>query len=792
MLRNHLKIAWRNLSHQKQYTFINVTGLAVGMCCCIFISLYVRDETRYDEYHPGSERIFRITRVETNSDGQSEHQARTVKAIAYTLRRDLPEVESACVIFPSRQVVVQHLDKQFYEARVFEADSNFFHVFDLPAVKGSTGASLRTPQSVVITESVAKKYFGNDDPIGAALRINNSDMFVEAVVEDVPSNSHFHFDFLIPLRTIETEHDTQWQGMRGYLTYVKLQCNVDPASFGARLPALKQKYAPDTNDQYFIQPLTDIHLTSKLKGELEQNGDESTVRVLLSIAFIIILVACINYVNMATARSIRRAKEVGVRKTSGARRDNLITQFLTESVLTATLSMVVAVTLLIIFLPSFNRLTGKEFNLFTTDLFTSWLLLVVLAISLGLLAGIYPALYLSSLDPVTVLKTGATSPTAGSSLRKTLVVLQFMISAGLLIGTITIVRQMEYIVDREPGFDKDMVIVISNAGQIRGRQELEQRMEQLAGVKAVGASTTMPGVPGWTGNIRAAHATADRLINFSQVDYEYIDAMGIQLLEGRNFSRSQPVDTINTIIINETAVRELGLGNPVGQQMIWAERSDTTVYATVIGVVKDFHYTSFREPIAPAAFLVRNDFFVQFDFTSRLFVKTAGVDHAEILPQLETIWREFAPGRPFTYVFMDDSFREWHAPERKFKDVFTVLSGLSLFIAAIGLFALVALVSEYRRKEIGIRKVMGASVSNIVVMINREFVILVTIALVVATPLAWYFATRWLENFAYHAALEWWIFALAGVITLSIALISTAYQSFRASIANPVDSIRAD
>lgn len=792
MLRNHIKIAWRTLLHQRQYTFINVTGLAVGMCCCIFIALYVRDETCFDSYHSGSDRIFRVTRVETNSDGQSEQHSRTVKAIAFTMRNDLPEVEAACAILQSRQLVVRRNDKQFYETRVYEADSNFFRVFDFPFREAPAATVLTTPRSVIISESVARKYFGAEDAAGGALQIDGKQMFVEAVVKDVPSNSHFHFDFLIPLRTFEAEHDTQWLGMRGYHTYAKLQPNADPIAFEVALKGLSEKYAPESNDSYSIQALRDIHLTSKLRGELEQNGDESTIHVLISIAFVIIFVACVNYVNLATARSIRRAKEVGVRKTSGAKRNNLVTHFLTESVLTSLLSVVVAVALLIIFLPSFNLLTGKEFSLFSPELSTTWWLLPVLAVLLGLLSGFYPALYLSSLNPVTVLKTGTSSPSAGSSLRKTLVILQFVISAGMVMGTITIVRQMDYIVEREAGFDKDKVIVINNAGRIPGRSELEERMQQLAGVTAVGASTTMPGIPGWTGNIRADFATSDRLINFSQVDYEYLESMGIELVEGRNFSPTQPVDTINTIIINETAVRELGLSNPVGQRMIWAERSDTTVYATVIGVVKDFHYASFHEPIRPVAFLVRNDFFVQFDFTSKLFVKTSGIGHARILPQLESIWKEFVPDRPFTYVFMDDSFREWHAPERKFKDVFSVLTGLSLFIAAIGLFALVTLIAEHRRKEIGIRKVMGASVSQIVMMINREFVMLVVIALFLATPLSWYLAERWLENFAYHAALEWWIFAVAGLATLSIALISTAWQSFRASIANPVESIRAD
>jgi putative ABC transport system permease protein len=717
-----------------------------------------------------------------------------VKAVAYTLRRELPEVEAAATILSSRQLVVSRGENQFYETRVYETDSNLFRVFDLPFVKGSANDVFRSSNSVILTESAWHKYFGDEDPIGEPLRIQNTDMFVEGVVKDVPENSHFHFDFLIPLRTFEIEHNTQWLGMRGYHTYVKLREHADPTTFEANLRTHAAKADPKSRSRYSIQPLTDIHLTSKLQGELEPNGDQATIRILVSIAVIIILVACINYVNLATARSIRRGKEVGVRKTSGARRVSLIAQFLTESVLTAMLSFALAVMLLIIFLPSFNQLTGKEFGVFSPNLTVAWMFLGVLAIGLGLLSGIYPAVYLSSLDPVKVLKTGATSPSAGSSVRKALVILQYVISIGLVVGTITIVRQMEYIVNRAPGFDKDMLIVIENAGSIPGRQVLEQRMEQLAGVKVVGSSTTMPGRPGWMGNIRADadHATSDRMINFSQVDYEYLEAMGIHLIEGRNFSRDFPIDTINTIIINETAVRELNLSNPVGQRMIWAERSDTIVYATVIGVVNDFHYASFREPIQPFALLVQNDFFVTMDFTSKLFVKTNNVSNAEILPQLEAVWKEFVPNRPFTYLFMDESFREWHAPEQKFKDVFTLLTSLSLLIAALGLFALVAFVSEQRRKEIGIRKVMGASVSDIVVMINKEFIVLICIALIISAPLAWFFANKWLENFAYHATLEWWIFALAGAITFIVAIFSTAYQSFRASIANPVDSIRAD
>lgn len=792
MFRENLKSAWRSLLHQKQYSLINIVGLAVGMSCAIFITLYVRDELSFDRYHSGADRIYRITRVQTNSDGQSEHESRTVKAVAFTLQRDLPEVEAACPIYLSPQLVVQNGVRQFYESRVYEADSNLFRVFDFQFLKGSAGNALKTSQSMVITESMAKKYFGDEDPVGKTLRCQGADFSVDAVLRDVPHNSHFKFDFLIPLRTFEIEHNTQWLGMRGYATYVKLHDHADANVFEEKLRAHATQNDPKSTDQYFLQPLTSIHLTSKLRSELEQNGDEAAIQVLISIAFIVILIACINYINLATARSVKRAKEVGVRKTSGARRSTLIGQFMTESVLMALLSFVVSVALTIIFLPLFNDLAGRQFSLWSVNLLPVWFGLAGLAIVLGLLSGVYPALYLSSINPIKVLKSGTVSLTSGGGLRKTLVIVQFVISIGLLIGTLTIVRQMNYIVSREPGFDKDLIIVIENARDMPGRRVLELQMNELAGVESVGASNSIPGKAGWTGNIRPDFAQSDRLIEFWQVDYDYLDAMGIRLLEGRKFSREFPVDTINTIILNETAVRELNLANPVGQRMIWAERSDTIVYATVVGVVSDFHYASFREPIKPFAFLVRNSFFVTHDFTSRLFVRTSGVDPTHVVPQLEVLWKNFAPDRPFTYSYMDDNFRQWHAPERKFMDVFTVLTGLALFIAALGLFALVAFISEQRRKEIGIRKVMGATAANIIVMINREFFVLIAIALAIAVPAAWYFANEWLSNFAYHAMLDWWIFAFAGIITLSIALTSTAWQSFKASSANPVDSIRAE
>ncbi|MBX2956140.1 MAG: ABC transporter permease [Cyclobacteriaceae bacterium] len=795
MIQNYFKIAWRTLRTQWQYSLINITGLAVGMACCILILLYVRHEQSYDRYHDGAERIYRVIRDEMNNADQLEPYATTPGAMALTMRTDLPELEAATALFQSRPLVMTYEDRQFYEDRLYGTDTSFFSVFSFPLVQGSLKDAFATPKSILITETTARKYFGSEDPIGKPMRAEDADYFVTGVLKDVPANSHFIFDILVPLRPSEARFKTVW-GPPRYHTYIKLKESINPVSFEAKVIGYAQsKYERRPLDKFHLQPLTDIHLHSKLKGELGSNNDISVIQILITIALFVIFMAGINYINLATARSTKRAKEVGIRKTSGALQRGLIFQFLTESILIAMLAFAFAVVLIALLLHPFNQLAGKQLELFQPELWLVWLSLAGLAVVIGIIAGLYPAVYLSSFNPVRVLKASNTQVAGSASwLRKALVCLQFTISTCLIIGTTVVISQMNYIGNKHPGFDKEHVIVISNAGQLSNRQVMEQAIAQLAGVKKVGASSTSTvGAPNWTGNILTENSQTDRMINLCQVNYDYLDALGIQLLEGRQFSLDFPADTINTIILNEAAVRDFNLADPIGQQLRWdASSLDTALYTSVVGVVSDFHFASFHEPIKPFAFLIRNNFFVQLDFTSKLFIKTSAGDLVETVRQVEEIWKEFAPQRPFSYTFLDDNFKNLHADEERFKVLFSCLTGLGIFIVCLGMFGLIAFVTEQRTKEIGIRKVLGASVSNIVLMLNKDFMKLVTVSLMVASPISIYFMNQWLEDFSYRISLSWWMFALAGLMAALIVLATTGYQSIKASLENPVKSLRAE
>jgi putative ABC transport system permease protein len=729
-----------------------------------------------------------------NNADQVEPYATTPKAVATTSIQDMPEVQAATTLFQSRPLVMHYQDTQFYEDRVYGTDSSFFHVFTFPLVAGSPDDVFATPQSMLITETTAKKYFGEEDPLGKLMRSEDMDYYVTGILKDVPLNSHFKFDILVPLRTSEERFNTVW-GPPRYHTYMKLKDGVGVSGFEKKFSAYAQsKYERRPLDKFHLQALTEIHLHSSLKGELEQNGDASVNRILTSIASVIIFMAAINYINLATARSTKRAREVGIRKTSGALKQGLVCQFLLESILIAVGAFIMAVIVVGLIIHPFNQLAGRQLELFEPEHWIAWLSLACLALLVGLVAGLYPAFYLSSVNASQVLKGNYVSTAGGTGwMRKALVCLQFTISAGLIIGTTVVVSQMRYIGEKHPGFEKEHVIVVPNARLLDNRDAMEQRIEQLAGVKKVGASSgTMVGAPNWAGNIRLSNATTDRLINFCQINYDYLDALGIRLLQGRQFSPDFPADTINTLILNEAAVRDLNLIEPIGQQLIWdASSLDTLLYAPVVGVVSDFHFSSFHEPIKPFAFLIRHNFFVQKDFTSRLFIKTTG-NPAEIIQQIEAIWKEFVPHRPFSYSFLDDNFERLHADEERFKILFSTLTGIGIFIVCLGLFALIAFITDQRRKEIGIRKVLGASVASLIGLLNKDFIKLIALSLIIASPISFYVMQRWLDGFAYRISIEWWMFAVTAALAVIIVLITTGYQSIKASTTNPIDNLRTE
>lgn len=791
MFKSYFTIALRTLRKHWQYSLMNVIGLAIGMTCCILILLYVRDERSFDRYHEHAERIYRILQTEFNDDGQAETRPRTMLGTSYTLRAEMPEIESIVSVFANPPIVMRTGDKQFLESRVYAADSSYFNVFTVTFISGDASHALDGKNSIVLTRSAAEKYFGSADPIGQPMTSEDREFFVTGVVEDVPFASHLHFDMLIRLLPYEEEHATAWLGGNHYYTYFKLRPQSDIKQFGVKLSAHAKKQRPESKNTYSLQRLTDIHLKSNYKYELEPNGDADTLDILMIIAVFVVVIAAINYVNLATAQATRRAKEVGVRKVSGAQRTALIGQFLAESLSVALLSSVTSVMLIAILIYPVNQLAETQLNLFQPDL---WIALVVTTLAIGLIAGLYPSFVLSAFNPVKVLKGNLTSATStGTWLRKVLVGFQFTLSVSLILATIVMSAQMDYVLNKDPGFDQSQVIIVNNAGRLPNRGVIEQKIEQLAGVKHVGASTTIIGKTNWTTNIRVSRSSPEKVIDFCQINYDYIDALGLTLLEGRKFSPKFPADTINTIILNETAVAQLGLQDPVGQQLIWDEGGpDTTIYAQVVGVVNDFHYASYHEKIRPFAFLIRNSFFVSEDFTSKLFVKVSGRDHQENVAQIEKIWKTAVPHRPFEYQYLDNSFRELHAAETKFETLFSWLTALAIFIAALGLFALIAFVAEQRVKEIGIRKVLGASMWSIVLLMNRDFIRLTAIAIVVASPISLYFMDTWLSTFAYRISVAWWMVALIVPLSLALVILATVYQSLKASLSNPVNSLKTE
>ncbi len=803
MIKNYFKIAFRNLLRHRSVSFINIFGLAVGMTCCLLIMLYVKDEISYDRYHKNADHIYRVVKDFINDDGTKLPDATTPPALAMAMQKEIPEVESVTRVFPGwgRKYLFQYADKRFLEEKLYRVDSSFFDVFTFPFIKGSAKSSFKELNSVLLTESVARKYFGNDEPLGKVIRTDLGDLMVTGVLKDVAANSHFHFDFLVSVRKLRGAIDADW-GFYNFYTYIKLKPNTGIAAAEPKIQALYKKNVAEGTNIFYTQLLTNIHLNSNLKWELEPNSDKLYVYVFSIIALFVILIACINYINLTTARSSLRAKEIGIRKVSGAVKSLLIKQFLLESVLTSVIALIIALTLAFVTLPFVNQLTQKQLSLFNT---TNIVLLITAAwvtILLGLSAGIYPAIYLSSFKPVLVLKGFKTPGLGAFSLRKALVVFQFTISVAMIAGTLIVIRQVNYIQSKKLGLNKDQVMVIQGARNLSSGasyEGLKNELMEIPGVKKLAGADGMIGGQNWTNSIRAKGSQNAQLVNFLSVGYDFLDVMGIDVKDGRGFSKQFPADTIQegergtierqsgSIIFNETAIKELGIADPViGKQIVWDENEDTTYNLTVVGVVKDFHFTSLRSEIKPFAFVVEPP------REGLLTLKLDAFNLQSSIAQIEKKWNRFSPDRPFQYSFLDETFSRLYQSEERFKKVFLNITALAIIIACLGLFGLVAFVTEQRTKEIGIRKVLGASVSGITTLLSKDFLKLVIVAVVIASPVAWWVMNKWLEDFTYRINIGIWIFIAAGVIATLIAVFTVSFHAFKAAIASPVKSLRTE
>jgi putative ABC transport system permease protein len=804
MFTNYLKTAFRTFRRNKAFTFINVLGLAIGMACSLLIFLFVKDETSYDRFHKNEDNIYRVVKDFVNDDGSRIPDATTPAPLAPAMQQEMPEVVSITRIRPNwgRSYLVKYKEKKLAEEKIYGVDSSFFDVFTFPFLEGSAKTAFQNPAGIVLAESAARRLFGNEDPMGKIINVDAfNDMMVTGVIKDVPSNSHLHFDFLVSYRKQpgDSRQVTNWNAYNDY-TYVRVKPGTNIPAFVKKIQALNDRNVEKSFSVFYVQPITGIHLTSNLKWELEPNGNVLYVKILTLIAIFIILIAAINYINLATAKAAIRAKEVGVRKVIGAERQALVQQFLVESIVTCLMASVLAVLLAQLLLPLVHQLIGRSFYLFKDPLLLLYILLG--AILLGITAGVFPALYLSSFKPIAVLKGLKLNEKGALSLRKALVMVQFTISIVLIIGGLIISQQMHFLLSSQLGLDTKQIVTIQNAGFLSpaDRSALKNELAKLPGVKAVTSSNG--GFPDKfsTTRVSVKGSTQEQQVNFIDVALNFLDVMNIPIKEGRGFSEKFLGDTLNngipggpleqtvgSVVLNETAVKELNIPSPVvGKQILWAKDKDTSYYLTVVGMAKDFHFTSLRNQIKPFAFMVspRAD--------ATVTVKLTGQNIQGTLAQMEAVWKKFPTERSFAYTFLDERFAKLYEAEILFQKVFLALVILGIIIACLGLLGLSTFAAQQRVKEIGIRKVLGASVSSVVGLLAMDFLKLVFISLLIAIPIGWYGMHKWLEDFAYRVHIAWWVFPVAGLLAILIAFFTISFQAIKAATANPVKSLRTE
>jgi putative ABC transport system permease protein len=806
MFRNYLKVALRNLWKSKGFTAINIIGLASGIGVCLLIVLYVTDELSYDRFNVNADRIYRLD-ADIYFNNTQFTASISPKPLALTLAKECPQVEQMVRINGQNDVLIKKGGGWIRDHHVAFVDSTFFKVFSIPMITGNAATALNEPNSIVIDESAAKRYFSSTDVVGKTLEMENKTICkITGVMKDFPRQSHFHLSFLRPVRDSYQGDNDQWLS-NNWHSYILVRPGVDRAFLQSRVNATVDKYLglqlqqllhaslKDMNRQgghfiYHLMPLEDIHLHSNKSYEFEPNGNINYVYIFSFVAILILVIACVNFMNLSTARSANRAKEVGIRKVAGSTKGHLITQFLTESVLLSFFSLLLALAIALLLLPMFNQLAGKELqaaSLFSPRFLT---LLVFLVFLVGCLAGSYPAFYLSSFQPIMVLKGKIASGFKGSMLRSILVVGQFVISIGLIVSTIVIYNQLNYIRNREVGFNRDQVLIIHNA-YLAGDpvKTFRKELTQLTGVANATLSGDLPtqgggyDQEGWFRNAAMDTKGVVVLTNLF-VDVNYIPTLGMTMVKGRNFSNDFPSDSTG-IIVNESAVELLGWTNPIGQLFYRPGDSMKSVAYHVVGVVKDFNFSSMHDKVGPLVMNLR-------DNRGSLAVRLRGGNIVAVESQIESKWKAIANGVPFNYTFMDDDFNRLYQSEKQTGQLFISFAVFAIFIACLGLLGLVTYAAEQRMKEIGIRKVLGARVGGIVGLLSRDFALLIGIAALIAFPVAWWAMFTWLKGFAYRTSISWWIFLVAGLSALAIALLTVSIQTIRAAVANPIKSLRSE
>lgn len=790
MIKNYLRIAFRNLWRHKGFSLLNIIGLTISMAAFFLIFLYVCFEWSYDSLHTKADRIYRlVSDVKTPSE-MLHYNAPPLPATA-ALTADFPEVQSLVRVSLGDDWMVIRGDRVFRVDDVAQADSNFFKIFDFPLLKGDPNTVLKYPLSVVLSETEAKKFFGNADPIGQTLTMTRIKFQgrVTGLMKDMPENSHLKARMIISANTFDSADLRQWD-YYGYNTYLLLKPGASAASLQAKFPAYLKKIGGSALSRQqqeptlLLEPLRDIYLYSTRDGS--RAGNIANVTIFSIIGAFILLIACINFVNLTTARSAERAKEVGIRKVVGAGKAMLAAQFIGESIILCLIGYVLALLLSSLLLPAFNHLAGKDISQGILSRPRYLLILLGLSIGIGSIAGLYPALVLSSFQPITVLKGKFSTGTRGIFLRKSLVIVQFTIATGLIIATLIVYNQLNYMRSQDLGFSRDQQLILDTRGDT-ARQAFKQEISGIPGVLSAALSSTVPGSGFYYGacqleNARGEMQSANTGVYI--VDYDYIPQFKIGMAAGRNFSRQFSTDSTQAMILNETAVRLLGYSNPI--QAVGKRFQEFGRKGTIIGVVKDFHTRSLQVPIKPLAILLQPN---QCDL---LCVKVDGHQLPATFATIERKWKQMLPDRPFDYFFLDEYFDKQYRSEDRFGRLFLYFAVIAISISCLGLMGLTSYSTLQRTKEIGIRKVVGASVSQIMFLLSRDFLRLVGWSFLVAAPLSWFFMNGWLRGFAYRIDTYWWIFALAGVTSLLIAFLAVSFLALRAARVNPMISLKAE
>jgi len=793
MIKNYFKIALRNLWKHKAFSIINITGLSIGITACFFIFMYVGFELSYDNMHTKAGRIYRLV-TDIKTPTETINTGVTAWPFAPNIKADFPEVESF-VRVSGGSFLVKKGNVKFQEEHSIFADSTFFKVFDFKLLKGDPKTVLSEVATIVFSESAAKKYFGNTDPVGQTVLVTGDAIpaKVTGVMKDIPENSQIKADMLISMISLTQKFnkglDNQWANF-GASSYLLLKPGTDPKRLEAKFPAFLERRNGDEERKmhmsykFFLEPMKSVYLYSKRGGQ--ELGSVTNVYIFTIVAVFILLIACINFVNLTTARSVERAKEVGIRKVVGAEKGQLASQFIGESVVLCLIAFILTIILSVLFLPLFNQLAGKTIS---PGIFSNWYYVLILlgtSVAIGFIAGIYPALVLSSFMPVSVLKGRFASSSKGNVLRKTLVIAQFTISIFLIIGTIIVYTQMNFMQNRDLGFSKDQMLVLDTNGDPAGNA-LKEALTSIPGVKSTAMSSSVPGggnpgayseIENKKGDLQIAN------LDLYFVDWDYVNQFKIKMVAGRSFSREFGTDTAQAMLLNEAAVKLFGYSSP--QQAIGRRFKQWGREGKIVGVMKDFHFRSLQEVIKPLSMRI------EMKNISLISVKMSTQNTASTLAAIENKWKILIPNRPFSYYFLDEFFDRQYRAEQRFGKLFLNFAVLAIFISCLGLLGLASYSTLQRTREIGIRKVLGATVPSIVNMLSRDFIVLVIISFFIASPLAYWFMHSWLKDFAYRIDISWWIFAIAGILASVIALGTISFQAIRAALSNPVKCLRSE